>query len=158
MSARRIKKLVEETTCELRVHSGRLSEEEIQRLVDEAEANQEADAGVLETIEARQSLSRYIESVRNSVLRQGSSTKGNDASGLALNDEDRATVQEAIDDAEAWILGEGANPETTADDVNTKKRELEEVCSPIIQHAYGNGATGTTESEDDTEEDAHDEL
>merc|ERR1711964_658316 len=64
---------------------GRLTEEEIERMVREAEENADEDKKVKERVDARNALDNYVSSVRSSVLGSG------DNKGLSekLSDEEK---------------------------------------------------------------------
>lgn len=123
---------------------GRLTQEEIDRMIREAEEFAEQDKETKARIDAKNALESYIYSMKNSI---------EDSEKLAdkLSDEDKETIQEAIDDAQGWL---GNNPEASTEDYQDKLKETEKVCNPIISKVYqGAGGDG---GGDDFE--SHDEL
>ena len=123
---------------------GRLTQEEIDRIIREAEEFAEQDKETKARIDAKNALESYIYSMKNSI---------EDSEKLAdkLSDEDKETIQEAIDDAQGWL---GNNPEASTEDYQDKLKETEKVCNPIISKVYqGAGGDG---GGDDFE--SHDEL
>merc|ERR1712054_351135 len=118
---------------------GRLSQEEIERMVQEAEEFAEEDKKVRDKIEARNSLENYVYSMKN--------TLSDSEKGVAdkISDEDKETIEKALEDA------------------NEKLKEVQGVCSPIISKVYqesggapGGDFGGGEDMEDDL--DGHDEL
>lgn len=112
---------------------GRLSEEEIERMIREAEENAEADKLVKEKVEAKNGLESYLYALRHSV---DDSLKGK------IGEEDAATLSKVVTEALSW-LEEHANDEKEVYD--NKRREVEAVANPIIQKAYAaqDGSTST---------------
>ena len=112
---------------------GRLSEEEIERMIREAEENAEADKVVKEKVEAKNGLESYLYALRHSV---DDSLKGK------IGEEDAATLLKVVTEALSW-LEEHSNEEK--DVYDSKRREVEAVANPIIQKAYAaqDGSTST---------------
>jgi heat shock protein 5 len=126
---------------------GRLTEEEIDRMIKEAEENADADKAVKERIEAKNAFDGYIHSLKSAV--EGSLAD-------KMDEEDKEKVQEAMSDGMSWMEN---NPEAEAEDIKEKHKEVEGVCAPIISKHYGAGGAGGAGGDDeDEEEDAHDEL
>nr|QFG73913.1 MAG: Hsp70 protein [Megaviridae environmental sample] len=105
-----------------------LSDDEIQRMVDEAEKFKAEDEENRARIEAKNSLEGYLYGVKNSLTDE---LKGN------LGDQ-ADTVVSTVDDALSWME---SSPNATAQAFNDKKDEVEKVVSPILQSAMG-GADG----------------
>merc|ERR1712185_157201 len=133
---------------------GRLSQEEIQRMVEEAEEFAEEDKKVREKIEARTSLENYVYSMKN--------TLSDSEKGVAdkISDEDKETIEKALEEANEWL---DENQDSEKEDFDEKRKEVEEVCSPIISKIYresggapGGDFGGGEDMEDDL--DGHDEL
>jgi len=125
---------------------GRLSAEEIERMVEEAEKYAEEDKAVRERIEARNSLENYLFSLKNQV---------NDEKGLGgkIDDDDKETLLEAVKEAQDWLDSDGAT--ATAEDFQEQREKLSEVAYPITSKLY-EGAGGPSGDDDDA--DLHDEL
>ena len=103
---------------------GRLSDDEIEAMVAEAEKFAADDKAFRERIEARNKLEGYLYGLRNSI-----------DEGLAekLGDEDKATLVEASKGGLEWL---DAHQEAEAEEYATKMSEIEAICSPIISKAY----------------------
>jgi heat shock protein 5 len=133
---------------------GRLSEEEIERMVREAEEFAEEDKLVKETIDARNALEGYAFSMRNTIT-------DDDKLGDKISEEDRETIDEAIKETVEWLED---NPEAEKEEYTEKQEELEAICNPIVTALYqehGGGEGGDDEDfDDDFDEDLpdHDEL
>ncbi|KAJ6437682.1 putative glucose-regulated protein 78 of hsp70 family [Purpureocillium lavendulum] len=124
---------------------GRLTQEEIDRMVAEAEKYAEEDKATRERIEARNGLENYAFSLKNQV---------NDAEGLGgkISDEEKETILDAVKEATEWLEESGA--EASAEDFEEQKEKLSNVAYPITSKMY-QGAGGE-KGEDD--QDFHDEL
>merc|ERR1719389_949019 len=123
---------------------GRLSQEEIERMVQEAEEFQEEDKKVREKIEARNALENYVYSVK----------------GVAdkISDDDKETIEKALEEANEWL---DDNQEAEKDDFEEKLKEVQDVCSPIISKVYkesGGAPGGGGDFGGDDDLDGHDEL
>jgi len=115
---------------------GRLSQADIDRMVSEAEQFKEEDEEARRVIEAKNGLENYAYSMKNSV--KGDQLKGK------LSEDDIAAVERACDEAIAWLDN---NQMADKDEFEHKQKELEAVCSPIIQKAMqGPAAAGPTSS------------
>ncbi|KAJ4150209.1 hypothetical protein LMH87_010968 [Akanthomyces muscarius] len=123
---------------------GRLTPEEIERMVAEAEKYAEEDKATRERIEARNGLENYAFSLKNQV---------NDEDGLGgkLDEEDKETLIDAVKETQEWLDENGA--EATAEDFEEQKEKLSNVAYPITSKMYAGGAPGGEE-----EGDFHDEL
>jgi heat shock protein 5 len=107
---------------------GRLSEEEISRMVREAEEHAEEDRLVKEKTDAKYALESYVYGLKAQFEDLEEST------GAELAEEDREELEEAIAAAVAW-LDENADAEY-AEDYKEKQREVEDVANPLIKELY----------------------
>ncbi|GAB0147215.1 ER-localized chaperone BiP homeolog f, partial [Epichloe bromicola] len=124
---------------------GRLTQEEIERMVAEAEKYADEDKAKKERIDARNGLENYVFSLKNQVA---------DKEGLGgkIEDSDKETLEEAIKQASAWLEESGS--EATAEDFEEQKEKLSSVAYPITSKMYN--AAGEASEEDEPEK--HDEL
>merc|ERR1719488_142209 len=124
---------------------GRLSQDEIERMVQEAEEFQEEDKKVREKIEARNGLENYVYSMKNQL---SDSEKG---------DADKETIEKALEEANEWL---DDNQEAEKEDFDEKLKEVQDACSPIISKVYreSGGAPGGGDFGGDDDLDGHDEL
>merc|ERR1712207_131313 len=109
---------------------GRLSEEEIERMVREAEEFAEEDKKVKERIDARNGLESYLYNLKN--------TLEDDEKGLAdqLSAEDKKELTDTIDETLDWL---DENPEADKEDYDAKQKEVEQVANPIMRNLYQGG-------------------
>merc|ERR1712167_250257 len=131
---------------------GRLSQEEIERMVNEAEEFQEEDKKVREKIESRNQLENYVYSMKN--------TLSDSEKGVAdkISDDDKETIEKALEEANEWL---DDNQEAEKDDFEEKLKEVQDVCSPIISKVYkesGGAPGGGGDFGGDDDLDGHDEL
>ncbi|KAG0062694.1 ATPase with role in protein import into the ER [Linnemannia elongata] len=126
---------------------GRLSDEEIERMIKEAEQFANEDQVVKERIESKNVLENYLYSVKNQV---------NDESqlGSKIDAEDKKTILDAIAQKISWLDSEGAT--ASKEELDEKKEEIEAIVNPITSKLYGAaGGSGPAPTEDMPE---HDEL
>merc|ERR1712195_343721 len=122
---------------------GRLSEEEIERMVQEAEEFAEEDKRTKQRIDGRNGLESYCYRLKNML---------DDAEKpMDITDEDREIIEEAVKEALEWL---DENQEAEKEEYEDKQKEIETVANPIIQNAY---QESSPEEEEEDEED-EDEL
>jgi heat shock protein 5 len=124
---------------------GRLTQEEIERMVQEAEKYADDDKATKERIEARNGLENYAFSLKNQV---------NDEEGLGgkIDEEDKETLLEAVKETTDWLDEHAAT--ANAEDFEEQKEKLSNVAYPITSKLYA-GAGGPP---GDEEPSGHDEL
>merc|ERR1711966_549004 len=108
---------------------GRLTEEEIERMVREAEEFAEEDAKVKERIDSRNGLESYLYNLKN--------TLDDDETGGGISPQDKKELQDMIDEALDWM---DENPESDKEDYDEKRKEVEQVANPIMRDMYAGGA------------------
>lgn len=126
---------------------GRLSQEDIERMIKEAEQFAEEDKLVREKVDAKNALDSYVHSMRMSI-------EDKDKLAQKLEDEDKEKIKEALKDAEDFI---NSNPDADAQEIKDKLKEVEGICNPIIAAVYGQagGSAGQAGGDDYS---GHDEL
>ena len=123
---------------------GRLSQEEIERMVEEAEEFAEEDKKIKERIDSRNSLETYAYNMKNTV-------SDSDKLGDKLEESDKSTIQDAVKEVLEWL---DENQEADTEEYEEKLKEIEGICNPIVSQAY-------QQNEEDSESgdvDDHDEL
>lgn len=129
---------------------GRLSEEEVERMLQKARRHAEQDRELLMRKDARAGLEAYIESLKGTVL-----------GAAKLPEGDREALKEALREVEDWLRGAA---KASADELRDRRAALEEVANPIVARLYGRPAPAPPPSEDDAggsaeaEEDGGDEY
>merc|ERR1719423_344870 len=109
----------------------RLSPEEIDRMVQDAEKFASDDQKVKERVESRNELEGYAYSLKNQVADK-------EKLGAKLSDEDKDAINKAVDEAISWLE---SNQEAEKEDYEKQKKELESVVHPIINaKVYPDGA------------------
>jgi len=111
---------------------GRLSQEEIDRMVQEAEEFAEEDKRAKERVDARNNLETYAYNMKNQV-------EDSDKLGGSLDESDKQTVKEAVNEAIEWL---DENQDAEKEDYEEKLKSLEDTCSPIVSKAYAAGGGG----------------
>nr|AWS31934.1 heat shock protein 70IVA.2 [Apostichopus japonicus] len=106
---------------------GRLSKEEIDRMVAEAEQYKAEDDAQRERIAARNQLENYAYSVKSAVR---------DAPEGKLSQEDRETVMKLVDETTTWLE---KNLLAEKDECTHKLEELQKTVAPIMTKIHQNG-------------------
>merc|ERR1712070_1125807 len=128
---------------------GRLTEEQIEKMIKEAEQFAEEDKMVRERVDAKNAFDGYLHSMRSAVEGSGE----NKGLSEKLDDDEKEQISEAIKDGQSWL---DSNPEADAEEIQERQKEVESVCAPIVSRHYQAGGGGGGVDED--EEEAHDEL
>jgi len=107
---------------------GRLSKEDIERMVAEAEKYKAEDEAAAERIQSKNGLESYAYNLRNTLNDEKVSSK--------LVGDDRAKLETAIDNAISWL---DKNHEASKEEFEHHQKELEKVANPIMSKMYGAG-------------------
>jgi len=104
----------------------RLSKEDIERMVKEAEEAAEDDKKLKERVESKNSLENYAYSVRNTL-------NDKEKVGDKLDEDDRDTLQAAVDETIEWIE---SNQSADKEEFDAQYKQLEGVVQPIFTKLY----------------------
>ncbi len=104
---------------------GRLSKDQIERMVREAEQYKAQDEKNKDRIEAKNHLENYAYSLRN--------TLKDDKIGSKLSSDDKDKLNKAIEEAVQWL---DRNQSAEKDEFDAKQKELENVAMPIMTRLY----------------------
>lgn len=106
---------------------GRLSEEDIERMVREAEEHAEEDKKVKDRIDSRNGLESYLYNLKN--------TLNDEEKGVAdkMSPQDKKELEDIIDEALDWME---ENPESDKEDYDEKRKEVEQVANPLMRDLY----------------------
>lgn len=133
----------------------RLTPEDIERMVNDAEKFADDDKKVKERVEARNELESYAYSLKNQV---GDKEK----LGGKLSEDDKETITKAVEEKISWL---DKNQEADVEEFKKQKKELEDVVQPIVSKLYQGqgggqegGSTPPEEEKPDEEEHDKDEL
>ncbi len=116
---------------------GRLSKEEIERMVEEAKQFEEEDRIAEQRISAKNSLDSYIHSLKTQI-------EDPDKLAKKLSDDEKQTVKDAVKEAKDWL---DANAEASKEDYDEQRKKLETTCNPIISKAYGGSVPNDAQPE-----------
>merc|ERR1712232_661329 len=108
---------------------GRLTQEQIDQMVEEAERFADKDKQVKERIDAKNAFEGYIYSMRSAT----ESTEGKAGLGERMNVAEKDQVLDALRESQSWL---DANPEVDAEEISKKHKELEHICGPIASKYY----------------------
>jgi len=104
----------------------RLSPEDIEKMVSDAEKFADEDKVLKEKVEARNEFESYAYSLKNQV-------DDKEKMGGKISDEDKATVLKAVEESISW-LDSHKDAETEA--LKAEKKKLEDVVTPIVSKLY----------------------
>ena len=110
---------------------GRLSKEDIEKMVNEAEKYKAEDEKQRDRISAKNGLESYCFNMK--------STMDEEKVKSAISESDKKKIEDACDECIKWL---DANQMGEKDEYEDKQKEVEAVCNPIIQSLYS-GAGGT---------------
>ena len=103
----------------------RLSSDEIERMVREAEEFKVQDEEIRQKIEEKNSLENYAYTLKSSLREEKLSS--------ILTDEEKETINSAINETLDWI---NSNQDASKEEYKTKKEELDQKTVPIFSKAY----------------------
>jgi len=124
----------------------RLTPEDIEQMIQDAEKFADEDKKLKERVESRNELESYAYSLKNQI-------NDKEKLGSKLNDEDKEKIEESVNDKISWLE---ENQEADSEDFKAQKKELEDTVQPIIAKLYQQG--GDAGSPPEEEEDYKDEL
>ncbi|EDV97539.1 heat shock 70 kDa protein cognate 1 [Drosophila grimshawi] len=104
---------------------GRLSKEDIERMVNEAESYRQADDQQRQRIDAKNQLESYCFQMR--------STLDDEQLRSRISDVDRNTIQQKCSETISWL---DANQLAEKQEFEHKQQELERICNPIMTRLY----------------------
>ncbi|KAF8707467.1 heat shock protein 70, partial [Rhizoctonia solani] len=122
---------------------GRLSQEEIDRMVREAEEFASEDEAQRKRIEALNGLQNFVWGLKSQLGDQ-------EGLGGKISDEDKKTILATVKETTDWIEENGQT--ATSEDLEEKLQEVQAVVNPITGKLYGSGS-GSSEGSS-----SHDEL
>ena len=105
--------------------NNRLSKEDVERMIKDAEKYKEEDDKVAKRVEAKNKLESYCYQTKTSVV-------DDEKMKTALGD-DFDTVKNTVDDALKWL---DDNQEASTEEFDAKRTEVEKVLMPLVQKAY----------------------
>nr|QNF22889.1 putative heat shock protein isoform 4 [Lycosa tarantula] len=125
----------------------RLTPEDIERMINDAEKFADEDRKLKDRVEARNELESYAYSLKNQINEK-------DKLGGKLSSEDKEKIESVIDEKIKWLE---SNQESDTEEFKKQKKEMEDIIQPIIAKLYqGAGGAGAEPPAD--EDDTRDEL
>lgn len=115
---------------EIKNEAGRLSSDEIDKIVADAEKYKAADEERLARITARNGLESYAFQVKSSL--------GEEKLKTALSEDDLRTAEDKVEEVLNWVDN---NFNAERSEYDEKKKELEDVFKPIMEKVMSAGAT-----------------
>jgi heat shock 70kDa protein 1/2/6/8 len=109
---------------------GRLSKEDIERMVEEAEQYKQEDEVTRQKIEAKNSLENYAYNVRNTIKDEKLKDK--------ISEEDKKLIEDKTNEILQFIE---TNEDLNKEEYEEKEKELKNISNPIISKLYQNGAS-----------------
>ncbi|KAG0590148.1 hypothetical protein M758_1G074300 [Ceratodon purpureus] len=111
---------------------GRLSKQDIEKMVQDAEKYKSEDEEVKKKVEAKNGLENYTYNLRNTI-------KDEKIAGQ-LSSEDKQNIEHAVNETISWLDN---NQLAEVEEFEHKQKELENICNPIISRMYqGAGGAG----------------
>lgn len=107
---------------------GRLSKEDIERMVADAEKYKKQDEEAHSRIQAKNGLESYAYNLRNSINDEQMASK--------LDAADKEKLEKAVKEAIEWL---DHNHEAAKEEYEKKQKDLEAVANPIMMKLYGQG-------------------
>jgi len=107
----------------------RLTPEDIEQMIQDAEKFADEDKKLKERVESRNELESYAYSLKNQI-------NDKDKLGAKITDEDKEKIEEAVNEKIAWLE---ENQEAEGEDFKAQKKELEDIVQPIIAKLYQQG-------------------
>eukprot|EP00825_Cyclidium_porcatum_P001209 TRINITY_DN1054_c0_g1_i7.p1 TRINITY_DN1054_c0_g1~~TRINITY_DN1054_c0_g1_i7.p1 ORF type:complete len:526 (+),score=124.72 TRINITY_DN1054_c0_g1_i7:541-2118(+) len=125
---------------------GKLSKEEIDQMLKDAETFADQDRITKEKVDAKNSLDNYVHSMSNQL---------EDPEKLAnkIDEASKKTIKDALKEAQSWL---DSNPNAEKEDYDEQLKELEGICNPIVSKVYKEG--GEKKEEESSDEEYSDDL
>jgi len=108
--------------------TGRLTKEQIERMVADAEKFREEDKKQADRIAAKNKLEQYAYGLKNTITDEKTKDK--------LSDSDKSTLENAINETTKWVE---TNENASTEEFEAKNKELEGIAQPIIMKIYQDG-------------------
>ena len=104
---------------------GRLNQEDIEAMINDAEKFKEEDAMNAKIVEERNNLENYTYGIKSSLE--------NDQLKDKFTEHQRTELNGLVEETQSWL---DSNQNETAEAYETKRKELETIYNPIIQGIY----------------------
>lgn len=121
--------------------TGRLSKEDIERMVAEGEQFKEEDEKNRQCFEAKNHFESYISSVKNTLTEEKLKDK--------FTEDDKTTINSKLEELNSWLE---SKTNATKDEYENKRKELEQIYNPIMSRVSGGDNAGPDMSNFDPEQ------
>merc|ERR1740122_653414 len=128
--------------------NNRLTPEDIERMINDAEKFADEDAALKSKVEARNELESYAYSLKNQL-------SDKEKLGGKLSDEEQSKIEEVINEKIAWLE---ENQDASAEDLKAQKKEMEDIVQPIIAKLYQGQGGPPPEGGEEEDDEFKDEL
>jgi len=129
-------------------NQNRLTPEEIERMIKEAEKFADEDKRVKEKVEAKNELESYVYSLKNQV-------SDKEKLGGKLGEDEKEKITSAVEEKIKWLE---SHPDAEVEDFKEQKKSLEEIVHPIMSKFYqGAGGQAPPHQEDSGSSNAGDD-
>jgi len=108
--------------------TGRLTKEQIERMVADAEKFREEDKKQADRIAAKNKLEQYAYGLKNTITDEKTKDK--------VSDSDKSTLESAINETTKWVEN---NENASTEEFEAKQKELEGIAQPIVMKIYQAG-------------------
>ena len=109
----------------------RMSSEDIEKLVKEAELFKEQDEAIRKKIDSKNKLENYVYNLKSSMMDEKVSS--------TLSQDDKDTVNKEVESVLEWI---NQNPSADVETYDNKQKEVEAIAMPIMSKLGGGGQPG----------------
>lgn len=118
--------------------NNRLSPEDIERMIYDAEKFAEEDKATKENLDAKNELESLTYNLKNQV-------SDNEKLGGKLTDEEKLTIETAVEEKLKWLEN---NLNSSVHDLKEQKKALEDIVNPIISKIYQDSPSSEGEKEE----------
>lgn len=113
---------------------GRLSKDDIEKMISDAEKYKEEDNINAKNIESKNNLENYIYGIRTTIEKENN-----------FSEEEKSQLTNIINETENWLI---ENNNSNAEIYDNKKKEIETIYNPIIEKTYKKNTTDNVEEVD----------
>jgi L1 cell adhesion molecule like protein len=110
---------------------GRLSKDDIEKMVQDAEKYKAEDEEVKKKVDAKNGLENYAYNMKNTIRDEKIAGQ--------LNPSDKQAIEQAVEGTIQWL---DQNQLAEVEEFEHKQKELEGICNPIIARMYQGGGAG----------------
>jgi len=121
----------------------RLTPEDIERMVNDAERFADEDRKTKERVDARNELEGYLYGLKNQLADK-------EKLGAKLSEDEKSTISDAVEEKIQWLSD---NDDSEAEEFKSQKKEIEDIVSPIISKLYKDSGASSEGGDDDEDKD-----